>query len=37
MQVLIINAGVVETGLFVNMIAKVYFGNPDGSVKVKTK
>jgi ribose 5-phosphate isomerase A len=28
--------GVVETGLFVNMAVKAYFGNEDGSVKVRT-
>ena len=27
-------SGIVETGLFVNMAAKTYFGNADGSVKV---
>ena len=26
--------GVVETGLFIQMATKVYFGNPDGSVSV---
>ena len=26
--------GVVETGLFINMAEKVYFGSADGSVKV---
>lgn len=27
--------GVVETGLFIGMTSKVYFGNEDGSVKVR--
>ncbi|CAF0808124.1 unnamed protein product [Adineta ricciae] len=27
--------GVVETGLFINMISKAYFGNNDGNVQVK--
>ncbi len=30
-------AGIVETGLFVNMTSRVYFGNPDGTVKIKNK
>lgn len=29
--------GVVENGLFINMISKVYFGNDDGTVSVITK
>ena len=28
-------SGVVETGLFINMIAKAYFGNSEGKVTVK--
>jgi hypothetical protein len=28
--------GVVETGLFVNMISKAYFGNHEGKVEIKT-
>lgn len=27
--------GVVETGLFLNMISKAYFGNSDGNVEIK--
>ena len=30
-------AGVVETGLFVNMASKAYFGQEDGTVKEVTK
>lgn len=30
---LILIPGVVETGLFINMASKIYFGMPDGSVK----
>lgn len=29
--------GVVETGLFIGMASKAYFGNADGSVKVRSK
>ena len=28
------NAGIVETGLFISMAEKVYFGSVDGSVSV---
>jgi len=28
--------GVVETGLFINMISKAYFGNREGKVEIKT-
>ena len=34
-QKLISIPGVVETGLFINMAQKVFFGMPDGSVKVQ--
>lgn len=34
---IILIAGVVETGLFVGMAEKVYFGMSDGSVKVQEK
>lgn len=27
--------GIVETGLFVNVISKAYFGDPDGDVKIR--
>lgn len=27
--------GIVETGLFVNVTSRAYFGNADGTVKVK--
>ena len=30
-------AGVVETGLFINMVTCVYFGNADGTVKLVDK
>lgn len=29
--------GVIDTGLFCNMASKIYFGNADGTVSVKTK
>lgn len=29
--------GIVETGLFVNMASRIYFGNVDGTVKVKNR
>ncbi len=29
--------GIVESGLFVDMVSRVYFGNADGTVKVKNK
>ena len=29
-------AGVVETGLFVNMAERAYFGQPDGTVTSRT-
>ena len=35
MLIFIIITGVVETGLFVNMAKKVYFGMEDGSVAIK--
>lgn len=28
--------GVIETGLFINMAKKAFFGMPDGSVKERT-
>lgn len=31
------SAGVVDTGLFINMAEKVYFGMQDGSVNVREK
>lgn len=30
-------AGVVDTGLFINMAERVYFGMQDGSVNVREK
>jgi len=32
-----VSVGVVETGLFINMAARTYFGNSDGTVKVMDK
>jgi len=29
--------GIVETGLFVNMVAKAYFGNADGSISTSNR
>lgn len=31
------HTGVVETGLFIKMVEKVYFGSADGSVRVVNK
>jgi len=31
------SAGVVDTGLFINMAERVYFGMQDGSVNVREK
>ncbi len=31
------SAGIVETGLFVDMAARVYFGYPDGTITIKDK
>ncbi len=30
----LLNLGIVETGLFVNMAAKVYYGTANGTVRV---
>lgn len=37
LMVLKCSTGIVETGLFFNMAARTYFGNPDGSVKIMNK
>ena len=33
----LIDSGIVETGLFVDMAVRAYFGSPDGSVKIVDK